>query len=56
MTIYIVLGFLKGDDSGFVEILKAFYFREKAEKYCLEKINNPNNPYEKVEWQQTELE
>ena len=55
MTIYVVLGILKGDDDGFTEILKAFTLREKADNYCRRQINKSNNPYKEVSWQQTEL-
>ena len=33
MVIYVVLGIFKGDDAGFIEILRAFTVREKADNY-----------------------
>ena len=54
MTIYIVYGKLKDDDSTFVDIIKAFPTKEKAVDYISELLDK-ENPYKEIYWQQTEI-
>ena len=55
MTIYVVIGILEEDISNAPVVLKAFTLRENAENYCVEQLDKPDNSYEEVQWQATEL-
>lgn len=58
MSIYIILGRLKNDDEGQVDVIKAFTQQEKAEIYIQKQYINLDKDecYSSFYWMITELE
>ena len=53
--IYVVYGIRKDDKTNFVELIKAFYIREEADKHCSELLQKEDNPYREILWQKIVL-